>query len=110
VINNNEDYRKLFSPNLMRKSCSGIDLSQIIINVDFSMKTVLGLWSSGDCGDKGFEKRVLRDDDHKTILYSVITVASPVPACMGPGPESLNLIAVPKIPVGYKVVFERIPD
>jgi hypothetical protein len=109
VINNEEDYKKLFNPQIMRQSCAGIDLSKVINNVDFSKKTVLGLWSSGSCAVTGFEKKVLRDDIQKWMIYSVSAIGSPR-LCMKPGLESLNLIAVPKIPAGYKVVFENIPE
>jgi hypothetical protein len=107
VIDSEQDYRKLFAPEIMKQSCAGLDLSNVIINVDFSKQTVLGLWSTGTCADTGFRRRVLRDDIQKLITYVVVTLVGPKPACMGPGPESLNLIAIPKPPVGYKVVFEN---
>jgi hypothetical protein len=109
VINNDEDYRKLFDPKDKRKSCADVDLSKLIVNVDFSKKTVLGLWSSGTCMATGFEKKVMRDDKQKTIIYSVSVISSPR-ACMKGGPESLNLIAIPKVPAAYKVSFENIPE
>jgi hypothetical protein len=109
VINNDADYRKLFDPKIMRQSCANVDLSKVIVNVDFSQKTVLGLWSSGSCAATGFEKRVLRDDKQKTVIYSVSVIAS-MRGCRGPGRQSLNLIAIPKVPDGYKVVFENIPE
>jgi hypothetical protein len=107
VINNKEDYQKLFDPKIMRQSCADADLSKVITNVDFSKQTVLGLWSSGSCAATAFEKRVLRDDINKSIIYSVSVIESAL-SCSGPGLESLNLIAIPKVPVGYKVVFEKI--
>jgi hypothetical protein len=108
VINNEDQYRALFDPKLIRQKCTQSDISKAITKVDFTAKTVLGLWSSGACSDAGFQRRVLRDDINKTIIYSVITVTGSKPACMGPGPDSLNLIAIPKIPDGYKVAFEGV--
>jgi hypothetical protein len=103
VINDEEHYRKLFDPKIVR--CPNVDRSTAIPKVDFSKKTVLGLWSPGSCAVTGFRKKVLRDDIQKTIIYSVAVVAGTF-ACSGPGHDSLNLIAIPQIPPGYKVVFE----
>jgi hypothetical protein len=107
VINNEEDYKKLFDPQIMRQSCADVDPSKRIPDVDFSKKTVLGLWSSGSCGDTRFEKSVSKDDIKKSILYSVTVIGSDISFCSGPGLESLNLIAIPKIPPGHKVFFEN---
>jgi hypothetical protein len=109
VIDNEEDYKKLFDPQIMRQSCANVDPSKRIPSVDFSKKTVLGLWSAGSCAATGFEKNVLRDDIQKWIIYSVSVVGANR-RCNGPGRESLNLIAIPKIPAGYKIVFENIPE
>jgi hypothetical protein len=109
VINSEADYRKLFDPQIMRQSCASLDLSKVIVSVDFSRKTVLGLWSSGSCAATGFEKKVVRDDIRKWMIYSV-SVIGDNRRCNGPGRESLNLIAVPKIPVEYKVFFDNIPE
>jgi hypothetical protein len=109
VINNEEEYRKLFDPHSLRQSCVGIDPSRAIVNVDFSLETVLGLWNTGSCAARGFRKRIVRDDKQKTIIYSVSVIASPI-SCSGPGLESLNLIAIPKVAAGYKIVFERISE
>jgi len=107
VINKEEDYRKLFNPQLVRQSCANVDPSKRIPDVDFSKKTVLGLWSEGSCAATGFEKNVLRDDIQKTITYTVTVLESQL-SCSGPGLEGLNLIAIPKVPAGYKVVFESL--
>ena len=110
VITNDADYQKLFDQKNMRQSCAGGDLSKLIPQVDFSKETVLGLWSSGSCAAaRVFKKRVAKDDIQKTILYSV-EVTHRIMACSGPGPESLNLIAIPAVPPGYKVIFENIPE
>jgi hypothetical protein len=103
VINDEEHFRKLFDPQIVR--CPDVDMSTAIPKVDFSKKTVLGLWSPGSCATTGFRRRVLRDDIQKTIIYSVAVVAGTF-ACSGPGHDSLNLIAIPQMPPGYKVVFE----
>lgn len=109
VIRGDASYRALFDPKIMRHSCAGVDLSKVIPNVDFSKKTVLGLWSSGSCAVTSFQKRVMKDDRQKTVIYSVSAVGAPR-ACLGPGLDSLNLIAIPKVPEGYKFVFENIPE
>jgi hypothetical protein len=107
VIDNEKDYKKLFDPQIMRQSCVNVDPSKRVPDVDFSKKTVLGLWSEGSCAATGFEKKVLRDDIQKTITYSVTVLESQL-SCSGPGLESLNLIAIPKLPAGYKVFFESL--
>jgi len=109
VINDDAAFLKLFDPGIMRQSCANVDPSKRIPAVDLSRQTVLGLWSSGSCAVTGFEKKVLRDDIQKSIIYSVSAVSAQR-RCMGPGRESLNLIAIPKVPAGYKVVFENIPE
>ena len=107
VFNNEKDYVNLFDSQMLRQSCANVDPSKRVPEVDFSKKTVLGLWSEGSCAATGFDKKVLRDDIQKTITYSVTVIESPI-ACSGPGRESLNLIAIPKAPAGYKVFFERL--
>jgi hypothetical protein len=107
VIDNERDYKKIFDPQTMRESCADIDPSKRVPDVDFAKKTVLGLWSSGSCADIGFEKRVLKDDIQKWVIYSV-TIVSENMSCSGPGLEGLNLIAIPKIPPGYQVFFENL--
>jgi hypothetical protein len=109
VINNNDDYKKLFDPKIMRQSCAGVDPSEAIPKVDFSKQSVLGLWASGSCAAKDFTKSVWRDDTHRQIIYSVRVIEAAV-RCQGPGHESLNLIAIPKIPEGYSVSFETIRE
>ncbi|MBL0058495.1 MAG: hypothetical protein IPP35_05185 [Elusimicrobia bacterium] len=82
-------------------ACKEVKFPQI----DFTRKTILGNLASGSCAARGFEKSVLRDDSNKEIYYSVKVINSNIDACSGPGLESLNLIAVPKIQKNYKVVF-----
>jgi hypothetical protein len=107
VINDEDAYRKLFDPKIA--TCAEGDLPKAIPKVDFSKKTVLGLWSSGSCAATGFERRVLRVDILKSIVYSVALISS-ARGCLGPGLRSLNLIAIPKVPEGYQVTFENIPE
>jgi hypothetical protein len=109
VINEQHDYETLFDPKIMRQSCAGIDRAEAIPKVDFSKQSVLGLWASGSCAATDFRKEVWRDDAQKRIIYSVSVIESPV-SCSGPGLEGLNLIAIPKIPVGYKVSFDTIRE
>jgi hypothetical protein len=110
VINDEADYRKLFDPKILVQRCTDVDPPKAIPDVNFSNKTVLGLWSSGSCAAVGFEKKVLRDDVQKRIVYTVSVVRGSVPACMGPGLQSLNLIAIPKVPAEYKVFFDHIRE
>jgi hypothetical protein len=109
VINNADDYNKLFDPKIMRESCSGVDSSKVMPKIDFAQRTVLGLWSSGECYATGFDRKVWKDDVGKSITYSVATIGV-ARACMGPGPQSLNLISIPKVPAGYAVLFENLPQ
>jgi hypothetical protein len=107
VINDEVAYQKLVDPEIQKQNCSDTDL-KAIANVDFAKKTVLGLWTSGSCDDT-FKRTVLRDDLNKSIIYAVTTVPGAVSGvCMRQVPESLNLIAIPKIPDGYKIIFENI--
>lgn len=105
VINNEADYRKLFSPRITRQSCADENPRRLVPKVNFRTRTVIGLWVSAPCFATGFTRHVLRDGSRRLIIYSVKTVGPPK-ACMGPGPASLNLISIPKIPDGYKVLFE----
>jgi hypothetical protein len=108
VVDSEESYRKLLDPKILKQSCASDDIEQMISKVDFSTKTVLGLWGSGECYDTDFKKSVWRDDQRKSLTYSISAIGS-ASACMGPGLQSLNLIAIPKIPPGYKIVFENVP-
>lgn len=101
VIDKEPDLRALFEP-----GCSADDLSAAMARLDLARQTVLGSWSAAPCFATGFVRQVTRDDRRKIIRYAV-TVQGAVQACMGMGPESLNLIAIPKVPAGYKVVFEN---
>jgi hypothetical protein len=107
VINNEKDYKELFNPQMVRQSCANADPSKRVPGVDFAKNAVLGLWSEGSCAATGFDRNVLRDDIQKTITYSVTVLESQL-SCSGPGLESLNLIAIPKVPAGYKVLFESL--
>ena len=110
VVDSAADYAKLFDPALRRQSCSAADATKTIVPVDFTHKTVLGFWTAASCADAGFDHRVLRDDAGKLLRYTVIIRPGPKPACMGPGPESLNLIAIDKTPPGYKIVFDTVHE
>jgi len=107
VIRDETAFRKLFDPAVMRQSCAGRDPEQLVPKVDFTTNLVLGLWSAGTCADRGFRRTVQRDDARKTLTYTVVTLSGTRAACMGPGPESLNLVAAPQPPPGYEVMFRR---
>ena len=110
VIETEPLYAKLFDPAQIRQSCSATEAAKAIVKVDFARRSVLGLWTAGSCADAGFEHRVLRNDAEKLLRYTVIIRSGPKPACMGPGPESLNLVAIDKIPAGYTVVFDTVHE
>lgn len=78
-------------------------------SIDFSQKTLLGNWVSGSCAASGFERSVFKDTEKKEIIYSVRIKERNI-ACSGPGLYSINLIAIPKVPKGYKVIFKPAPD
>jgi hypothetical protein len=101
VIDNEHDFRALFEP-----GCAAEDLSAALARVDFSRQTVLGSWYAAPCFVTGFDRKVTRDDQHKVIRYTV-TALGAVQACMEMGPQSLNLVAIAKIPAGYKVEFDN---
>ena len=104
VINDDRDFRRLFDPKLLTLNCSQADPSTLIPKVDFSKKTVLGFWTSGVCFNTEFKRKLSRDDIKKQVTYTVTALGTPR-SCRGQGPRSLNLIAVPKIPSGYEVIF-----
>lgn len=108
VISNEVDLKKIFDSKLKRQSCNDNDPAMAIPKVDFSQRTVLGLWASAPCFATGFVRHVIQDDRNKTITYTVTSIG-PIRACMGPGPESLNLISIHKIRAGYKVLFANPP-
>jgi hypothetical protein len=110
VIETAAGYAGLFDPALRRLSCSPDEAAKTVVPVDFARKTVLGAWAAGNCADGGFAHRVLRDDAGRVLRYTVIIRPGPKPACMGPGPESLNLIAIDKLPAGYRVVFDTVHE
>jgi len=106
VIEDAGEYRKILDPKLRNADCDEAAL-KTVTDVDFSTRSVLGLWTSGSCGES-FKKAVLRDDLNKTIIYAVTIVPGPLPVCMRSVVHSLNLVAIPKIPLGYRVLFEKI--
>jgi hypothetical protein len=107
IIDDESAYRKLFEPKILRKDCAAVDLTALVPKVNFANETVLGLWMSGTCSDTGFQREVTRDESRRVVRYSVATINGPQQACMGPGPESLNLMAVPKIQAGYRILFNE---
>lgn len=108
IINDAEDYRNFQNTisNARNLSCKSVEFPSI----DFSQKTLLGNWGQGSCAARSFEKVVLRDDSKKKVVYSVKVVNANIGACSGPGLNSLNFIAIPKIPENYKVVFSPPPS
>jgi len=79
-------------------------LTKELPSVDFTKKTVLGQATEGTCGTTGYKKEVFRDDQAKIVTYFVTAINAAI-SCSGSGAAGLNLIAVPKIPNDYKVVF-----
>lgn len=85
----------------VEQQCLKMDLPP----VDFTKKTLLGQFTLGSCGTTGFKREVFRDDKAKTITYFVSAINT-IAACLkSSGDQSLNLIAIPKVPSDYKVIF-----
>ncbi|MFM2331137.1 MAG: hypothetical protein RLZZ26_644 [Candidatus Parcubacteria bacterium] len=76
--------------------------------VDFSKYTVLGkLVTDASCMRNEFSRTYSRDDAQKTATYAVRSVER---FCMTAMPsDSMNLIAVPKIPPDYRINFKPGP-
>jgi hypothetical protein len=104
VISDQQQYEKIFNQKFLRESCRGKNIYPLA--VDFKRHTVLGLWTVAPCFATRFAREVRRDDEERTITY-VVTAVGSVRACMGPGIESLNLIEIAKVPVGYRIIFGK---
>jgi hypothetical protein len=98
VLNSDDEYNELLKYR-RSENCA-------LPPVDFSQKTVFGNFVSGSCAATGFDRIYLRNDNNKTITYSVKVNERFFARCSGPGKHSMNLIAVPKIPEGHSVVFK----
>ncbi|MDP2653188.1 MAG: hypothetical protein Q8Q08_04055 [Candidatus Omnitrophota bacterium] len=98
-----DEFQKTIS-NARNMACKNVNFPA----VDFSSKTLLGKLAGGSCAARDFKKEVYRDDAKKEIVYSVQVIErhDPNVAYFKCAPvDSINLIAIPKIPKDYKVVF-----
>ena len=90
----------------LSKKCSNIDLPKI----DFSQKTLLGKFSMTFDLSANYFREVTKDDLRKEMIYSIKILESnpPVESCRTGCRylANLNLVVIPKIPQGYKVVFK----
>jgi hypothetical protein len=69
-----------------------------------SPETLLGKYTGGSCGH-AFIRHVLYDKDKKFYRFRIGRKLV-VGLCSGPGNDSLNFIAIPKIPSDHTVSFE----
>lgn len=101
VIKTQDEYQSLlrFKTQFDFVECKNFTLPEI----DFSQKTLLGMYADGGGCDIEFEKKVFRDDRKKEYRYIVTIIETGTCLKMG---LSMNWITVPKIPDDYKVVFE----
>lgn len=113
-VGNDEQKRLPCAENLCRVSAprevKGCEAEQECLKkdlppIDFTHKTLLGQFTQGDCGTTGFKREVFRDDKAKTITYFVSAINTIADCMKSSGGQSLNLIAIPKIPADYKVIF-----
>lgn len=74
-------------------------------SINFAQKTLLVNWASGSCAAFGFTRTAFEDPEKKEIIYSVKVRRRNI-GCSGPGLQSLNLIAIPKLQIGYSVKFK----
>lgn len=81
------------------KNCNTASMAPI----DFTQKVLLGYRIKGNACNVAFHRIVEIDDTNKIYKYKVL-----VESCGGCGTDvtSTNIITAPKIPPGYKLVFE----
>lgn len=119
IINSNQEYQRLLvirrgrqgkicpeSNGFYDKVCQSEQkcLTMSLPVIDFNKKTVLAQYTSGSCATTGFNRKVLKDE-HKHVINYVVEPIKSIFACSGPPGQSLNLIAISKIPADYKVNF-----
>ncbi len=99
-------YVSISASKLVRDEINGMKCS--MSNFDFSQKSLIGKYYSGNGCFKGFERKVYRDDTKKKIIYRYKEIWEyPNYGC----PEILitliDWISIPRIPEGYEVSFEK---
>lgn len=103
VIRSQKELATLFDPKYQRAICPMA--SSLVPKVDFAKKTVLAFWAGGSCAATDFHREVIHDRARNTYTYYVKVNEGDF-ACSGPGLESMNLVAIPKVPVGTEIKFE----
>lgn len=81
---------------LVGGDCVGADLPKI----DFSQRTIIGLYTAGGGCSIEFKRTVSRDDAAKKIVLSVVVLSEGECEKMG---MSMNWVSVPVIPEDYEV-------
>jgi hypothetical protein len=103
VINDNQQYQQLLQyRRYASQACSQVPLPTI----DFSKYTLLGQFTSGDCGTTDFTRTLFRNDALKSYAFTVSPVNSVFTCSSGPPGASMNWIITPKIPSDYQVFFK----
>ncbi len=90
------------------RACARGSCGDVFPDVDFSRYTILGQYSSGSCAVRSFSRSVTINHQDKTLSYKVKPKRPFLlnfTGCSGPGKYSMNLVIVPKVPVGYRTVF-----
>lgn len=101
VINNDDEYQTLLQYRKAQdQACAQISLPTI----DFSKNTLLGQYTSGNCGTTDFKRFLYRHNKQKTYIFLVERVDT-IRKCSGPAGKSMNWIVTPKIPDDYEVLF-----
>jgi hypothetical protein len=99
VIRSQEEYTMLTQYLSTVPNCTDFTLSPI----DFSEKTLLGMYTTGTGCTIEFERHVYRDDDAKTITYVITVIEEGNCEMLG---MSMNWITIPTVPQEYAVVFD----
>ena len=102
IINDEKEYQNLLK---YRRGSKNLCLNVSLPEIDFSKKTLLGKFAQGNCATVSFDRKVIKNDVQKTIIYQVSDKNANF-ACSGPGLNDMNLITVSKIPQDYKIIFK----
>ena len=98
VINDDSSYQLLKTILISNQTCDSI----IMPYIDFSIRTLLGLFTDGGGCKICFNKKVLKDMTNKIYTYNIKIIE--LGRC-DKRRTSMNWITIPKIPQGYSVQF-----
>ncbi|MEN8223938.1 MAG: hypothetical protein ABFS05_01145, partial [Bacteroidota bacterium] len=100
IITSQEELESILDSNCLNLPQAGYSTDPP--EIDFDEFSLLGQWATGSCETK-FIRDVDKDDDKKTIIYSIKVRDCGV--CKKERYDA-NLVLIPKIPAGYSVEFE----